>query len=422
MRSLRHTLIEGDDRVRIKEFAYLANLLLRWENQLCRVTTSSSNAVVINSTSNRTDPEEFSSEFSAFKQQFSPEFVKTLFATSTNRRTVGVNARTRSTHSTGPSSTPAVGGASSTNGVDTGSLGRQQQTRKLLHRDEEDTVRLFLCPFYVKEKHIFHQCSKRRFKRTSDVRQHICRVHIQALHCPNCGKIFENDLPHERLNEHIAVRTCQMRPFIIPGITVEQFDRITAVSISRNRHLSALGRWLQMWRVIFDGVPDPDSPYDSGQRNSVLGMLDTRAAMENDQWQALSSGTPLENLRPNELSVIDTSIDPAREIQRGESGATTVLDSTQTSLATLELTQTVQDHSTSVTSSRLIQPPATQEGDSELAANTLAPAPPLARSSDSWDPDWAAFIDEGYEGLSQSLDNQVLSWDVSLERFNYSWE
>lgn len=295
---------------------------------------------------------------------------------------------------------------------------------KLPTHDEEDSARELLCPFYVGDRHFFHKCSKRRFKRTSDVRQHIWRVHIQALHCPTCGEIFDNGRPHdslnsERLNRHIAARTCHTQQFNIPpGITTEQFDNITEIASQRNRHRpSAVERWLRMWRVIYPGVDDPESPYSSGETDLVQGMLEVRSAIENDQSRAFLSGTPMTNFGPREWSIIDCFIGAARQFQRGHNRATTQADPLQRSSGEPASIHTVQGHST--------EPPTNQAGGHGLAADPLAQshAPRMVQPSNSQDPDWTGIPQPEFgQGSGQPLANQELTWDFFGLSDQYPWD
>lgn len=295
--------------------------------------------------------------------------------------------------------------------------------RLAMHDDESDGRRL-LCPFYVKNRFPRHSCSKYRFKRVSDVRQHLFRIHIENPHCPDCGMTFDNDLSHEQRNRHIAARTCQSRSFTVTGITQDQFDTITVIARQRN-HRRDSERWLEMWRVIFPDAEDPDSRYESEETDFIQGMLDTRAALENGRLRAIIPGTPLANVGPHELSVINAFIGVAREFQRGHSEAAREEDSSQVSLAALASTQAAQGSSIPAPSISIQASPA-QAGGPELATNTLDRAPPLVQPPVLGDPNWAGIYQpEIGEGSNQPWEHQQMSWEAVAfhEQYGfYPWE
>lgn len=293
--------------------------------------------------------------------------------------------------------------------------------KRLAMHDDENNGPHFLCPFYVRNRYPQHKCSTRRFKRVSDVRQHLLRVHIQDPYCPTCGGTFDNDQSHEQLNRHIAARTCQSRSFTVTGITQDQFDTITMIARQRT-HRRDSERWLEMWRIIFPDAKDPDSPYESEETDFIQGMLDTRAALESDRLRALISGTPLANFGPHELSIINAFIVVARDFQSGHNGAARVEDSSQDSLAALASTQAAQGSSIPAPSSSPVQPLATQAGGLELATDTLAHAPPLVQPSILGNPTWAGIYQpEIGEGSSQPWENQQIPCDAQAfhEQFGY---
>ncbi|KAI7785169.1 hypothetical protein LA080_007836 [Diaporthe eres] len=344
-----------------------------------------------------------------------------------NRPGIGDGSGSNNTHSTEPYSISVFNSTAHTGGFGPLPPDQNRQMRKrfrdddgpfppnkLPTHDEGDSVQRLLCPFYVKDRHPFHACSNRRFKRTSDVRQHIGRVHIQPPHCPTCGERFDNDRSR---NRHIAVRTCRTQLFSIPGITVEQFDTITAIAGNRYRP-SEVERWLRMFRVIFPGVEDPVSPYSSGESDLVQGMLDVRAAIENGQAQAFSSGASVVNFGPDEWSIIERFTSVARQLQRGHNRAPTLANSLQPPSGEPASIHAAQGHS--------IQPQASQAGGHGLAADPLSQshAPPLVRPSDSQDSDGTGIYRPDFgEGSSQSLSNQDLPWEYFFEEFgHYPWD
>lgn len=340
-----------------------------------------------------------------------------------NRPGTGAGPGSNNTHSTEPYSRPVVDSTAHADGF--GPLPPDQKRKirkrsrdddgplppnKLPRHDEEDSAQGLLCPFYVRDRHPFHECSKHRFKRTSDVRQHISRTHIQPPHCPTCGEIFAGDRSLER-RDHIVARTCQPRPFSISGITAEQFDTISGIAIQGTRHrTSTVERWMRMFRVISPGAEDPVSPYALGGV-LVQGMFDVRAAIQNGHSQASSSATSARSFGEQELSTIESFIGVARQLERDHDRASQAPSGESSSI-----------HAAQVQSN---QPPTNQAGGHGLAAGPFAQshAPPLVQPSGSQDSDWTGIYQSDFgEGSSQSLENQELPFEYFFgQSGHYSW-
>lgn len=240
-----------------------------------------------------------------------------------------------STRSTGSWSNLVANSNAKSKGFGTPSRGGRKQNRKrqgddndpthpnkyLTHDEEDVSAECFLCPCYVKNRYPMHPCFNQPFKRTADVRQHLARCHIQVSHCPVCGMIFHSDRADDDRATHIREVACNPQPYFIPGISRDQWNRISALANPRNRsRLSSKERWMMMWRVIYPDVADPESPYHSGQTNLIQGMLDIRASIVNAQSLATSTIASFTSFGPHEMAVIEAFIGAARQLQHGQHG------------------------------------------------------------------------------------------------------
>ncbi|KAK2598606.1 hypothetical protein N8I77_012002 [Diaporthe amygdali] len=192
-------------------------------------------------------------------------------------------------------------------------------------RRKRDDGKGFLCPFYVQDRHRWHQCLHYKLTRTSDVRQHLKRIHILPAHLSTCSATFDNDLKTKPLNGHTIAKTCQCPWYNMPGLTQAEFDEM-----GQSPSLSPAGRWLEMWRFIFRCVPDPVSIYASEETDFTRSLLDVLATITSEEWQTRVRGTSWINLGDHELSVIVQFINIASQLQARPDFVTLLPDTMQT--------------------------------------------------------------------------------------------
>ncbi|OTA92612.1 hypothetical protein M434DRAFT_387044 [Hypoxylon sp. CO27-5] len=113
------------------------------------------------------------------------------------------------------------------------------------------------CPFYLHNRQENWRCLGFRLKRIGDVRQHIRRKHVVPIHCPICGAEFANE--NLRI-EHINASYCQQHLFNLPGATVDQIVAMKRAADDGNASTD-VERWFEIWRILFPGIPEPESPY-----------------------------------------------------------------------------------------------------------------------------------------------------------------
>lgn len=120
-----------------------------------------------------------------------------------------------------------------------------------------------------------------------------------------------------------------------------------------------------MWRVIFPGLSDPDSPYSSGETYFIRRLSDIRDAIATGQWRTLAPGLSWMSVEQRQLSVIDNFIAIARHLQGNTDSATPKSNSIHTLSEVITEAPNTLGHSwhiNSTLSSSRSQPPATQAG------------------------------------------------------------
>ncbi|KAH8654759.1 hypothetical protein BGZ61DRAFT_467387 [Ilyonectria robusta] len=113
--------------------------------------------------------------------------------------------------------------------------------------DVDDKSLLLACPYYKKDKFKHKLCLRDfKLKRIKDVKQHLCRKHIQPHFCPLCGQEFETK-GDER--DHIRTQSCSRQEYQEPeGITDDHKDKFSS-------------RWFTVWDIVFPDTPRPSSAY-----------------------------------------------------------------------------------------------------------------------------------------------------------------
>ncbi|RYP30339.1 hypothetical protein DL767_006313 [Monosporascus sp. MG133] len=135
----------------------------------------------------------------------------------------------------------------------------------------------FICPFQKYVGEIFY-CG--HFKRISDIRQHIRRVHIQRPYCPTCGETFKGDSDRKRLDEHIQRRRCKPPRFPpYPGITWEQWGAINKAASIKKTKRDEVQRWNEMRQILFPGMPPTSEIY--------VEMVGTEFSMQDQSSESL---------------------------------------------------------------------------------------------------------------------------------------
>ena len=143
------------------------------------------------------------------------------------------------------------------------------------------------CPFYKRNPLQHMDCLLRnQLTETSFVVQHLERCHRQPIHCPLCNRVFKTRAEcdrhirlqsccslcgqvfttREECTQHTQARSCERREVRCEGLTD---DEVARLRVSR-RHLNEPQRWYDIWDIVFDDTPHPDSPYVSSVPEEIF--------------------------------------------------------------------------------------------------------------------------------------------------------
>ncbi|KAF4463196.1 hypothetical protein FALBO_9986 [Fusarium albosuccineum] len=124
----------------------------------------------------------------------------------------------------------------------------------------------FACPFQASQPQQHRQCLLQHDLITPErVITHVQRHHMKPPYCPICSQTFDTIT---NCDNHVIVRTCQLRELIIPeGINLYQKARLRERD---NPQLSNMERWNRIYATIFPCARLPPSPYlDQGHARAV---------------------------------------------------------------------------------------------------------------------------------------------------------
>ncbi|CAI6091015.1 unnamed protein product [Clonostachys chloroleuca] len=111
----------------------------------------------------------------------------------------------------------------------------------------------FACPFYKFNPQVYDECKKHRFPRISDIKQHLIRRHsLPPYFCPACWISFMD----EQSRIHHPCRgegQYELRP---EGLSPEEIQVVRLI-----RGGSSEAQWFAIWRRLFPGYTEPQSPY-----------------------------------------------------------------------------------------------------------------------------------------------------------------
>ncbi|KAH8892971.1 hypothetical protein GQ53DRAFT_626216, partial [Thozetella sp. PMI_491] len=115
------------------------------------------------------------------------------------------------------------------------------------------------CPYYKKDALKHRHCLHYELKRIKDVKQHLCRRHMQPHFCPLCGSEFSTQSEEK---DHIRNQSCSIRDFTEPeGITEDQ-KAMFSTRVGRTMTLEQ--QWYAVWDIVFPGAEHPPSVYVQG--------------------------------------------------------------------------------------------------------------------------------------------------------------
>ncbi len=139
--------------------------------------------------------------------------------------------------------------------------------------------RRLACPYYKYNpiKH-FRCLVGYDLRETCHVVQHLLRCHDKPIHCRTCGQTFSKE---DECNAHIEARSCEQTEFHHPGMDDDQRKNIR--DSQRRRGLNEVGRWFDLWGILFPDTPRPDSPY-VGSHFEVVDKVSAISVTSHPIW------------------------------------------------------------------------------------------------------------------------------------------
>ena len=120
-------------------------------------------------------------------------------------------------------------------------------------------AKLFACPYWKKDPLTFCTCHHYQLRLIKDVKLHLRRVHPNPIRCDICQDIFDTD---EMRSDHVREQACSKRPRVKDnGVSPGQIARLN----KRAPHgYSKEQQWFVVWKILFDPIIQPESPYRDG--------------------------------------------------------------------------------------------------------------------------------------------------------------
>ncbi|KAK2591911.1 hypothetical protein QQS21_010385 [Conoideocrella luteorostrata] len=114
---------------------------------------------------------------------------------------------------------------------------------------------LLACPFAKHDSAKYAKCYSYTLKSVSRVKFHLLRVHCIPIYCPKCSITFDEEALRD---EHIIDGSCIKKPPTKwEGVTSKQKIELSKRTLLK----SEIGKWNEVYKIIFHGEPLPSSPY-----------------------------------------------------------------------------------------------------------------------------------------------------------------
>lgn len=123
--------------------------------------------------------------------------------------------------------------------------------------DEQNSKRLWACPFLRKDACVHQRCGTFVMQKISHVIQHLVRKHFMEGDriCAMCGREMDTQ---QEYDEHIRARSCPQQ--VLGYMTRRQQTAILEVANRRGRGFSDEEKWYSCWDILFPNTPRPMAP------------------------------------------------------------------------------------------------------------------------------------------------------------------
>lgn len=146
----------------------------------------------------------------------------------------------------------------------------EERSVVLFQRPTDTAPRIWPCPFFVRDRVSYLSCWTRHCLLTlEDVREHLCSVHLEPIHCSVCFETF----PTVTLRDtHMRSRDClHQLPVIFDGLRDSQVRELQRQGKSDDKLPCLRARqWVKMWCIVFSCTQLPPSPFSFSQREFAV--------------------------------------------------------------------------------------------------------------------------------------------------------
>ncbi|KPM43050.1 hypothetical protein AK830_g3524 [Neonectria ditissima] len=144
-------------------------------------------------------------------------------------------------------------------------------------------TRYLACPFYMSNRHKYHDCLKYELRRVKDVRQHIYRKHTRPdFYCARCFQKFSAAEFRDRHTRELRCQRADDPQF--DGISNRQLQLLKSY-VSRGRTVEE--QWHDTWGIIFPDQPQPKSCYPANHVEETMSQI--RALWNQKQSEIIPS-------------------------------------------------------------------------------------------------------------------------------------
>ncbi|KAK0671634.1 hypothetical protein QBC41DRAFT_315235 [Cercophora samala] len=143
------------------------------------------------------------------------------------------------------------------------------------------------CPFWKRAPTHHMDCMSYTLRRIPDVKQHLIRKHFQSpYYCPVCQKQFGDTAARDL---HIRKRKCvKTSPGELDGLTPIPHKKQTMLRVRMSG--TDVQIWYQIWTILFEKEPPPESPYQKTIVEEVAELL--QQSWRDHQSEILHDITP----------------------------------------------------------------------------------------------------------------------------------
>lgn len=135
----------------------------------------------------------------------------------------------------------------------------------LVEHPVETAPRIWPCPFFVRDRSAHRKCLRYALLSVSDVRQHLCSVHLEPIHCSVCYETFTTV---KLRDAHMQGQECLHKlPVIFDGLRDSQVHELERQGMAEDKIPGRQERqWVKIWRVVFSCTQPPPSPFSLSQQ------------------------------------------------------------------------------------------------------------------------------------------------------------